>query len=341
MKFLVCHPGPQFSVHDVFVGWVEALRGAGQDVIEFNLNDRLTFYDNTYFNLREGVFRKAVQGETAIELAVNGLYATLYKTRPDVLLLVSAFLVPADLLDLARRYGTKVVVLHTESPYEDERQLAQAAHADLNLLNDPINLDRFRAVARSVYMPHAYRETLHKPGPRDPAAASDFAFVGTGFESRMAFFEAMDLDGIDVALAGNWQRLSDDSPLRKYVAHNLNECCDNTEAVKLYQSARAGINLYRRETEEGGNAAGYAMGPREVELAATGLFFLRDPRPEGDELFPMLPTFTTPEDAGEQLRWWLAHDNERLDAAAKAREAIADRTFANQAAKLLTLIATG
>lgn len=335
MKFLVCHPGPQFSVHDVFVGWVEALRVAGQDVIEFNLNDRLTFYDNTYFNIREGVFRKAVPGETAVELAVNGLYATLYKTRPDVLLVVSAFLVPADLLDLARRYGTKVVILHTESPYEDERQIGQAGHADLNLLNDPVNLDRFTDVAPSLYMPHAYRETLHKPGPRDPVAACDFAFVGTGFESRMAFFEAMDLDGVDVALAGNWQRLTEDSPLAKYVAHNLNECCPNTEAVRLYQSARAGINLYRRETEEGGDAAGWAMGPREVEMAATGLFFLRDPRPEGDAVFPMLPTFTTPEDASEQLRWWLAHDDARQDAAAKARDAIADRTFTKHAAALL------
>ena len=335
MKFLVCHPGPQFSVHDVFVGWVEALHAVGQDVIEFNLNDRLTFYDNIYFNISEGVFRKAVAGEAAIELAVNGLYAMLHKTRPDVLLVVSAFLVPAELLDLARCYGTKIVILHTESPYEDERQLGQAAHADLNLLNDPVNLDRFTDIAPSVYMAHAYRETLHKPGQHDPLAASDFVFVGTGFESRMAFFEAMDLDGVDVALAGNWQRLTDDSPLRKYLAHNLNECCPNTESVRLYQSARAGVNLYRRETEEGGDAAGWAMSPREVEMAATGLFFLRDSRPEGDTIFPMLPTFTTAEDASDQLRWWLAHDDARLAAAAKARSAIMDRTFTNHAAALL------
>lgn len=30
------------------------------------------------------------------------------------------------------------------------------------------------------------------------------------------------------------------------------------------------------------------------KLAACGTFFARDPRPEGDELFPMLPTFTDP-----------------------------------------------
>jgi len=338
VKFLVCHPGPQFSVHDVYVGWVEALRDLGQKVIEYNLNDRITFYDSTYVNVAEGKFRKAVDGETAIDLAINGLYAALYKVRPDVMLVVSAFLVPPELLDLARWYGTKIVILHTESPYEDMRQVEMAAHADLNLLNDPINLDTFKAVAPSRYMPHAYRPHVHCPGVADPGVASDLAFVGTGFESRIELLEAMDLDGVDVALAGNWQRLEEGSPLRKYLAHDIKECCDNSEGVRLYRAARMGLNLYRRETEDGGDAAGWSMGPREVEMAAVGLPFLRDPRPESDELFPFLPTFTSPEEASERLRWFLAHEDVRLDAAAKAREAIADRTFTRHAATLLHLL---
>jgi hypothetical protein len=80
------------------------------------------------------------------------------------------------------------------------------------------------------------------------------------------------------------------------------------------------------------------MGPREVEMAATGLFFLRDPRGEGDEILDMLPTFASPEDASEQLRYWLAHDDERQALAGKAREAVADRTFHNHAATLLRLL---
>ena len=41
MKILVVHPGPDFSVHDVYAGWVEALRAHGATVAEYNLNDRL------------------------------------------------------------------------------------------------------------------------------------------------------------------------------------------------------------------------------------------------------------------------------------------------------------
>lgn len=340
MRILVAQPGPEFSVQDVYSGWVEALRALGQQVIEFNLSDRLTFYDRTFIQVSDHEFRKALDHEKAIDVAINGLYAALYKTRPHVLLVVSGFFVPHELLDLARASGTKVVILHTESPYEDERQALLASHADLNLLNDPTNIDTFRAIARTEYMPHAYRPVLHRPMPPIPERVSEFVFVGTGYPSRVQFLEAMNLDGIDVALAGNWQQLTDDSPLHKYLAHEPDHCLDNQDAVELYQASKVGLNLYRREAQRPDLTSGWAMGPREVELAACGLFFLRDPRPEGDEVLHMLPTVTSPAEAGEQLRWWLAHDKERDRLAGMARAAIADRTFDNNAAVLMRLLET-
>lgn len=330
----MAHPGPNFSVHDVFVGWAEALRALGQHVIEFNLAERLTFYDHVMLE-HDGQPQKALSGEKATELAVNGLYAALYKTRPHVLLCVSGFFYPLDLLDLARAYGTKVVVLHTESPYEDGRQLNLAEHADLNLINDPTNLAAFQATAPTWYVPHSYRPHLHCPGEPDPKLASEFAFIGTGYQSRIEFLEAMDLQGIDVFLGGNWQQLTDGSPLLKHVAHGKDDCLDNTQTVEVYRSAQCGLNLYRREAENAHLSVGQAMGPREVEMAATGLFFLRDPRPESDEVLSMLPTFTSPGEASELLRYWLARPEKRSDLATQAREAVADRTFANRAAELL------
>lgn len=339
MKILAAHPGPSFSVHDVYAGWVEALRQLGHQVAEFNLSSRLTFYDAALLEAG-GQTHKALTAEQAQELAVNGLYAALYKTRPEVLLLVSAFFYPAELLDLARSYGTRVVVLHTESPYEDGRQLKIARHADLNLINDPTNLAQFEATAPSVYVPHSYRPSVHRPGPAVDKLAADLAFVGTGYASRIAFLEAMDLTGLDVLLAGNWQQLDEASPLRAAVAHEPDECLDNEQTAQVYRSAAVGLNLYRREAETAELSAGWAMGPREVEMAACGMFFLRDARPESDELLAMLPTFAGPDDAGEQLRYWLARPAERRDRAAAAREAIADRTFTHRAAEMVRLLST-
>jgi spore maturation protein CgeB len=338
VKILAAHPGPNFSVHDCYVGWVEAFRELGHQVADFNLSERLTFYDAALLEVGQNRFRKALTAEQATSLAVNGLYAALYKTRPDVLFAVSAFFYPHELFDLARAYGTRIVVLHTESPYEDGRQLQTAEHADLNLINDPTNLAAFQRVAPTVYTPHSYRPPLHTPGPVVDGFRSEFAFVGTGYASRIAFLEAMNLDGLEVLLAGNWTQLAGTSPLRRHVGHDVDECIDNTQTVDVYRSTQVGMNLYRREAEAEHLAYGWSMGPREVEMAATGCFFLRDPRPEGDDVLPMLPTFTTPEDAAEQLRWWLSKPDSRREVAGKAREAVADRTFTKQAARVLRLL---
>jgi spore maturation protein CgeB len=339
VRFLVAQPGPSFSVADVYAGWVEALRNLGQQVFEYNLDDRLAFYGSVLLETEEeGRFKKALTGEQAIELAVNGLYAAILKTRPHVLLVISAFFTGPELLHITRSAGVKVVVVHTESPYEDDRQLAVAHHADLNLVNDKISLDTFREISRAEYFPQAYRPSVHYPGFPQAHQPCDFAWVGTGFPSRVEFFEAMDLSGIDVALGGNWKLLDDDSPLLPFVVNDLEDCFDNTDAADLYRAAKVGLNLYRREAHAADKADGWSMGPREVEMAACGLFFLRDPRPEGDEVLDMLPTFATPEDASEQLRWYLGHDGEREAAARKAREAIQDRTFDQHAARLLRLL---
>lgn len=337
MRWLVAHPGPGFSVHDVYVGWVEALRELGEQVFDFNLGDRLVLYDKAHLETDDGEWRKAFDGEQAVKMAMNGLAAGLFKIRPHVLLVVSGFFTDSEVLEQARRTGTRVVMLMTESPYEEDRQLKLAEHADLVLLNDPTNLSRYEGVAPTVFAPHAYRPSVHCPGPSDEKP-SDLVFVGTGYPSRIDFFDRLDLTGLDVALAGNWMRLDATSPLRAHVVHDIDECFDNADAVPLYRASKAGLNLYRREADSDEYLTGWAMGPREVEMAACGLFYLRDPRAEGDELLPMLPTFTCAEDASEQLRWWLDHPGMRQTAAEQAREAVKDRTFLNHAARLLRLL---
>jgi hypothetical protein len=338
---MMVRPGPGFSVIDVHHGWTEALRELGQDVAEYRLDDRITFYGSALIETgtkdADGrpQIKRALSDDQAAQLAVNGLLSACYQFWPDVVVFVSAFLIPADVLDLVRSRGHRVVILCTEQPYELKRELDLAARADLILLNDPTHLEAFQALTKAAYVPHAYRPALHHPGPPTPELTCDLSFVGTGYPSRVEFLEAMDLDGVDVLLAGNWQLVEEGSKLHPFLAHGPDECLDNAKTVEVYRSTQVGLNLYRREAMDPDHVEGWSMGPREVEMAACGLFFLRDPRPEGDEIFPSLPTFTSPSEASEQLRWWLAHPSERAEAALKAREAIADRTFAHHAAALL------
>ena len=324
MRILAVRPGPAFAVSDVYRGWVKALRALGCDVADFNYDDRLAFYEKAMPD---------AEPADVIRLAVKGLAASVYEWWPDVVLFVSGFYTPPIYYDLIRRRGQKVVLLHTESPYEDSKQLEVAPAVSLNIVNDPTNLDRFKAVnEHSMFLPHAYDPDVHRPdGPTAPPC--DVCFVGTGFADRIATLEQVNWSGLDVVLAGNWQQLRDDSPLRPFVAHDLTECVDNTEAVRLYRSAQASLNLYRRDTLPGDSAQGWAMGPREVELAATGCFYLTEPRGENREVLPMVPTFDG--DLSDQLRWWLASPTARDVTVEKARAAIAGRTFENHASRML------
>jgi spore maturation protein CgeB len=331
MRILAVRPGPQFSVQDVHDGWVWGLRQAGAQVIDYNHDARMEFYASALGPDRP---------QEVLRMAMNSLHATCYQYGPDVLLVTSGFYMMADALDVIRARGTRVLLLHTESPYEDDLQVQRAAHADLNLINDPTNLGRFEAVAPTRYMPHAWRPDRHFPRTGLAAHVSDVCFVGTGFPSRIEFMEQVDWSGIDVALAGQWQRLTEDSSLRKFLAHDIQDCIDNTETADLYAATKASWNLYRREATRPQLSAGWAVGPREVELAAMGVFFLRDPRGEGDDLLPTLPTYAGPGDFGEQLRWWLAHDDARDDAARAARQAVANRRFDLHAQQLLRLLDT-
>lgn len=337
MRVLLIPPGPSFSVMDCHNGYAEAFRYLGLTTVELSYNDRLSFYAEAGRIEKEtGDFVRMVDELGVVRLAAKGIEAACFEFWPDVLWITSCFFIPMDTLDIIRSRGIKVVINHLESPYEDDRQAERAEHADLNLINDPTNIDKFPS--NTVYMPHAYRPSVHHPGPATPEWASEFVYVGTGFQSRIDFLEQVDFDGIDVALAGQWQQLADDSPLRKYVAHDLKECLDNDQTADFYRSSLVGANLYRVESERPGLEVGWSCGPREIELAACGLWFARQPRPESDELFPMLPTFDTPDELGDLIRWALNNPEARQQAALAAGAAVADRTFTHNASRVLALL---
>ena len=341
MRWLLVHPGPSWSVADVHNGWAEALRECGEQVEEYNTGDRLRFYSSALVPTGEMLpcghpqVRKSLDRDQAIQLATDGILSAANRWWPDVVLCTSAFFVAPWLLEVLRARRHKIVMLMTESPYQDDFQLKMAAFADLTLLNDPVNLAAYRQGGPAEYVPHSYRPSVHYPAPPGTEAEWDLAFAGTGFPSRVAFFSRMDLSGLRVHLAGMWMDLPEDSPLRDWAVTGHDDCVDNDEVAAIYRRANGGGNVYRREAEDAHTGEGWAMGPREVEMAACGLFFAREARGEGDGLLPMLPTFTTAEQAGDLIRWYAAHDSERERRAAAAREAVAARTFTNAARELL------
>jgi hypothetical protein len=328
MRVLMVEPGPNFSVADVHAGWSKALGQAGCQVVNANFAARLEYFERMV---------KAGDGTTedAVHICNENLRGLVYDTWPDLIVITSSFYVSEFTMDVLRARTQKVVLLHTESPYEDEKQIARAFRADVNIVNDPTNIDQFPE--GTVYLPHSYDPDVHHPGPSE--TKSDFALVGTGYPSRVDYLEQVEWPpGAEILLAGNWQGLDAHHPLVEYVHHPLDECYPNDLTADLYRGTRSSLNLYRKEAMQEAHVEGWAMGPREVELAACGTFYLTEERGENREVLPMVPTVDGPLDFSEKLAWWLNHDAEREAVATKALAAVADRTFLASARKLLQIV---
>lgn len=336
MRILVVHPGPNFSVQDVHDGWVEGFTELGHEVQEYNLGDRLTWAAIAHLGMDDGTYIKAFpKPENVYSFAISGLPQAALYWWPQLIVFISGFTVDPQFLEVCRGRGIKTACVMTESPYEESRQLLIAPHFDAVALNDPTNIGQYATLTTAVYTPHAYRPEIHFEGEAHEDYRSDCVFVGTGYPSRVAFLERCNFDGIDIDLAGNWQNVP--TVLADRVVHDLEDCIDNAQTAELYRGAKTSFNIYR--TENNGDisdgADGWSVGPREIELAASGTWFARQSRGESDELFPMLPTFNSPEELGELIRWALENPVERQIAAEQAKRVVADRTFPMNAHKLL------
>ncbi len=229
MRILVVHPGPNFSVADMHDGWVEALRGLGCEVASYELDTRIQFYGHALISTGDvdesghPLVRRAMSDQDAIRAAMQGISHACFSMWPDVVLFVSGFFVTPGIMGLLQQRRMKTVLLASESPYQEKMQLERAQCSDIVLLNDPVNIGQYRALGVTAeYSPHAYRPAVHYPRrvSVNPNLNADLAFIGTGFASRIDFFEKMNLDGLDVLLGGCWP-LAAKSPLRQYMGHDI------------------------------------------------------------------------------------------------------------------------
>lgn len=324
MKILVVKPGPLFSVEDVANGWIKGLTNLGHDVVTFDLGEKMSYFANANELMRKGERDPTKDAENAALLAAEVLAGSCWQHQPDVVLIITGYYLPPIFYDLARKQH-KVVLMVTESPYEDDRHLLQASHCDMLVVNDTRNLEAFNEITPSFYYGHGYDPDIHYQGKGDINFISEFCFVGTGFPERIEMFEQIDWNKLEAVFAGNWLYTEDDSPLRQLVVHDLDDCVDNKIAAQIYRSSLMSANIYRKQHTY--SYDGDSCGPREIEMAACGLFFLRESRKESDEIFHMLPTFDGAKDLENKIHYWLVHPDERNAKAEQAKKAIVDRSF--------------
>jgi spore maturation protein CgeB len=307
MRVLLCMPPATFSVAEMARGYRDALRRAGHDVVEYAMGEQLAYH-------RRAVIQPELERLAWRHASETILQAAIYH-RADLVLFICPLSFHPIAVELLEWAGFRAAVIHTESPYQDAEQIAWNAHGpNLHICtHERTSAERYGW----TYLPHAFDPDVHHPVAADPAEACDVLFVGTGFKERIALLEAIDWTGINLRLQGVWD-LAPDSPLRPFYRDGF---VLNGELPRLYASAKICLNPHRYHAEA------VSLNPRAYELAACGVFQITDDRNDGSTLSRMLVRFTSAEDLGQKIRFYLEHEDARQTNVDVCQQLVQAETF--------------
>ena len=341
LRVLLVHPGASWSTSDVYDGLSYGLKQLGVEVIPYRLDERIPMAGK-WVNVRWRQLKKSNPdlpkpnvADVQYHAAVGAVEMAL-RRKVDVVLIVSAMFFHIDVIQMLKEAQLTVTVLFTESPYDTDKELAVAKIVDGCWVNERTVLPRFQAVNKNAgYLKHGWHPLKHGAQLETPAAvpAHDVVFVGSGFQERIDFFNAIDWTGIDLGLYGVWK----DWGLKPQAAACVQqEETDNGYAAALYRKAKIGLNLYRNRDGSRMKVHGESLNPRAYELAACGAFSLSEYRPEVVEVFgDRVPTFTTPIEAAALIRLYLANSQKRAALAAELPACVAEASWNSRAKTVL------
>jgi len=350
VKLLLVGPGASWSTADVATGLRYGLKAHGVELVDYALDTRIARSQSwLHYNWRQAKKRHPEIAKPNVadvffqaggEALIMALWHDVFHGL-DGVFLVSGMFVPMDVVLMMKRAHLKVFVLFTESPYDIQKELIMAKHVDGCWTTERSSVEAFRAVnPNSGYLRHAWHPERHRPGVQpgdEQIAAHDVVFVGSAFEERVKWLQAIDWTGIDLGLYGSWDGIHKHHVLHAFIK---GKHTDNAVTAALYRRAKIGLNLYRTSIGWGTKAPkithAESLNPRAYELAACGAFHLSTYRQEVPEVFgDLVPTFTTAPEAESLIRFWLADPAGRARVAEQLPACVAESSWRERATTVI------
>ena len=344
MKILLAWPGPRHSTADVARGWGRALAESGHDVTEYRYSFAIDFFIAAYHawerahphNPAAKFENEQWQAAASKQLIIQAVY-----DQPDIVLMVSGMQYHPIAFRLLHKLNIPVVLILTESPYMDSRQavILDKGGVALSFTNDKASVGPLSGYSCPViYLPHSYDPTIHHGGSADEDYESEIYFCGTLFPDRLEMFG-------DLLSDRQHMQTEFDANIVGPTNHRGGiEVIPNDENAEWYRATKIALNHHRTwcgdmQVDEGTLQDGIAwsINPRTYEIAACGAFQLCDSkRPELAEIFgDSVATYTDKQDLLDKIRYYLAHDAEREQMAARANELVKPCAFVNRAHDVL------
>lgn len=349
MKVVLWWPGVETSVNDVARGIQAGLEAHGVEVVPW--------YTGVHLDAAHAIllrtWRRARRTKPGLAkprpvdlyyFANYGLLERVARHQPDWVVMVSGFMQHWNYIRYCQQLGARVAFVCTESPYDLAGELLIAGLCDHVFTNERTCTPAFQALRgpRVTYLPHAWHPALHQPTGAAPEGvpAHDVVFVGTGFDERVDWLNAMDWTGLDVGIYGTWPQRTYRLPLRQQIVGGTQP---NAHTAALYRAAQVGLNLHRTSVRWGRRQArvrhAESLNPRAYELAATGCFQVSDWRAEVLDVFgTALPTAQTPAEMTALVRRARAEPAWRADVAEACRARVAAHSWGERAAGMVAAL---
>lgn len=344
MKILYCWPSAEYSTFDAGTGYRDALRQTpGINLEEWLLYNRIKIMYRA-LGLEQTKENLAVVSYQACKMIVGDVI----ESEPEWVVIISAMAFHPNALLLLKKLHVKIAVLFTECPYDDGDLAYFAQFCDVVFANDLFSAEKFGW----VYLPCAYDQLVHCPGP-SAAPQHDAVIVGTGWDERVVLFDSMNWTDIDLGMYGFWPQLALDAEsinmrdaigmtpndhARVHLGQYVDEPTTNKETVELYRNAKICINDHRKHPDA------LSCNPRVFEVLATGGgLLLTDWRDDLQRILgPQadLFVFEGPKDLEEKIRYYLAHEDQRLALVEYGRERVRGETFDERTKVLLEHLST-
>jgi spore maturation protein CgeB len=278
------------------------------------------------------------------DVMAAGIAATVDAVEPDLVLALAQAPLNASALDAIGKRGVMRALWFVEDYRVMTYWRELARHYDhVFTIQTDACLEAMGQVtdARLAYLPCGFDPRVHRPLTLDADEArelgSDVSFVGAGYRNRrVALRRFLDLD---FRLWGSDWRGADDF---SRVLQRNGARVDTDDSVRIFNASKVNLNLHSSTYHDGVDPRGDFVNPRTFELAGTGAFQIVDQRTLLPPLFTAereLAVVTSVDEMRDRTDYYLAHDAERLEMAARARQrALAEHTYLRRMEDLLAAV---
>jgi len=278
-----------------------------------------------------------------LQVVAQAILAKADTFRPDLVLALAQAPLSRQALKRLRQLGIPTVMWFVEDFRLFTYWESYAAHYDAFAViqKEPL-LGKLAAVGQpnALYLPLAADPDFHLPLELSPAErrvyGSEVSFLGAGYPNRRAAFKELVSYGLKI-WGSDWEG---EDVLSAYVQRG-GERVSPEDAVKIFNATAVNLNLHSSVSARDLVSGGDFVNPRTFELAMCGAFQLVDERGLMAGLFAPgeLATFDSMPGLHESLRHFLAHPEERVAYARRARErALKEHTYQARMRTLLEFL---